>query len=534
MTGEVLIVDDTPENLQVLSTILRGEGLTVRLAPNGHFALRSVAARHPDLILLDVRMPDMDGFAVCRQLHDDPTTAHIPVLFLSASQEPEERLQAFKVGGLDFISKPFHTDEVLARVSTQLTLARLRRDLAKANALLSSQVVDEQHHRRYAENIAEDRQVRLELALDAAGMGTWGAAGPEAPIQVDRQAQRLLNLPEPVMSGGWKTLIDGFEPTDQAVLSARWQRAMTERQTFDLEGWWRSTPERRRIRIRGRVDTEHTSSRVVGLVWDVTVDHQMRNRLTQSEKLESLGQLAGGLAHDFNNHLTVILGNIDLMRLHTGSDAKTRDRLNNINQAALTAAGLVRDLLTFARRRETTVTTLSLNGAISELQSMLHTLLGKRICLQLTVPARDLTVRGNREQLQNAVMNLCINARDAIAKGGSLRVGVSLDHVDGVACRICAQEVVGEFATITVVDDGEGIHPDIQDRIFEPFFTTKPEGKGTGLGLAAVIGCVTSHHGHLLLESAPGRGATFRILLPLAEEVGGASHGQTSEAGLGR
>ena len=216
MIGEVLIVDDTPENLQVLSAILREEGLLVRLAPSGAFALRSVQARHPDLILLDIRMPEMDGFVVCQRLRDDPATAHIPVLFLSASQEPDERLEAFNVGGLDFIPKPFLSSEVLARVSTHLSIARLRRDLAKANFQLSSQVVDEQHQRRQAENIAEDRQVRLEMALNAAGMGTWIANGPDGHIQFDQQAQQLLALHETYLSGGWRDLVDGFAPANQA------------------------------------------------------------------------------------------------------------------------------------------------------------------------------------------------------------------------------------------------------------------------------------------------------------------------------
>ena len=519
MIGEVLIVDDTPENLQVLSDILREEGLLVRLAPSGVFALRSVQARHPDLILLDIRMPEMDGFVVCQRLRDDPATAHIPVLFLSASQEPDERLEAFNVGGLDFIPKPFLSSEVLARVSTHLSIARLRRDLAKANFQLSSQVVDEQHQRRQAENIAEDRQVRLEMALNAAGMGTWIANGPDGHIQFDQQAQQLLALHETYLSGGWRDLVDGFAPANQAELTATWQRAFARHETFDFEGWWMKSAERRRIRIRGCLDADtlQQTRRIVGLVWDVTADYQMRARLVQSEKMESLGQLAGGLAHDFNNHLTVILGNLDLLHMHVGAETKTLQRLANINQAALTATGLVRDLMTFARQRELIMGTVSVNSTISELTSLLRSLLTPRIKLTVDMPLAEITVIGNREQLQNAVMNLCVNARDAISASGSLRVGVSLDHVDGVACRVCAQEVSGSFAAITVSDDGEGIPPEIQDRIFEPFFTTKAEGKGTGLGLAAVVGCVTVHHGHLLLDSTPGRGATFRILIPVME-----------------
>jgi two-component system, cell cycle sensor histidine kinase and response regulator CckA len=521
MIGEVLIVDDTPANLQVLSDILRDEGLSVRLAPSGVFALRSVQVRHPDLILLDIRMPEMDGFAVCQRLREDPATAHIPVLFLSASQEPDERLEAFNVGGLDFIPKPFFASEVLARVSAHLSIARLRCDLAKANLQLSSQVVDEQHQRRQAENIAEDRQVRLEMALNAAGMGTWIADGPDGQMQFDQQAQQLLALEEAHLSGGWRSLVNGFAPANRSELTTIWQRALAQHQTFDFEGWWMLSDERRRIRIRGCLDADESlgTKRIVGLVWDVTADHQMRARLVHSEKMESLGQLAGGLAHDFNNHLTVILGNLDLLHMHVGAEAKTLQRLTNINQAALTATGLVRDLMTFARRRELAMSTISLSNSISELKSLLKSLLTSRITLTIDTPMPEVTVIGNREQLQNAVMNLCVNARDAMPTAGSLRIGVSLDHVRGAVCRVCAHEVSGTFAVITVSDNGDGIPLDLQDRIFEPFFTTKAEGKGTGLGLAAVVGCVTAHHGHLLLDSTPGHGATFRILIPVTQAL---------------
>ncbi len=523
MTGEVLIVDDTPENLQVLSAILRGQGLTVRLAPSGAHALRSVRARHPDLILLDIRMPEMDGFEVCRQLRDDVLTARIPVLFLSASQDSAERIQAFSDGGIDFIAKPFHADEVVARVATHLTLARLRQDLALANARLQTEVVVEQRQRLVAEQVAEDRQVRLELALNAAGIGTWVVEGAHDLIQFDQRAQHILGLDQPSLVGGWQALVAGFSVEDRSALTAISTRALSHHQTFDLEGWWQQAGERRRIRIRGRMDTDAADRalRIIGLVWDVTADHQLRARLAQSEKLESLGHLAGGLAHDFNNHLTVILGNIELLRMHVGAEEKTLRRLGNINLAALTATGLVRDLLTFARRREVTMGSLPLSTTVKELESLLRSLLGTRISLVIATGTCPLMVRGNREQLQNAVMNLCVNARDGIPGHGSLLVTVAQEQVVEGHCRVCAKEVRGSFAAITVRDDGDGIPVELQDRIFEPFFTTKPEGKGTGLGLAAVVGCVTAHHGHLLLDSRPGQGSTFRLLFPLCAESTG-------------
>jgi signal transduction histidine kinase len=517
MNGEVLIVDDTPGNLQVLGSILQRAGLTVRLAPDGAFALRSVAARRPDLILLDVRMPDMDGLEVCRQLRRDPATSGIPVLFLSASDEIAERLGAFAAGGLDFISKPFQADEVLARVSTHLSLARLREQLASANSHLAERVVDERDHRRRAEDLAHERQARLELVMAAAGMGTWTIAGEDGAAELDAEAMAILGTRDARLPGGWSGLAAGFSDEERPAIAAAWARGQGGSGVFEVEGWWHAGGPRRRLRLRGRaLSGQGTAPRVIGLVWDVTGSHNLALRLVQSEKLESLGQLAGGLAHDFNNHLMVILGNIDLLRTSMADEAKVGERLTSIDRAAMNASSLVRDLLTFSRRREIRLERIQLASVVIELEALLRSMLGKRIELTLGRVDAGLAVLGSREQLQNALLNLCVNARDAMPDGGRLSLSVQAEDVAGAQCRICAHEVSGSFASITVSDDGSGIPEAIQDRIFEPFFTTKPEGKGTGLGLATVVGCVTAHHGHLLMESEPEIGTRFRILIPPA------------------
>jgi signal transduction histidine kinase/CheY-like chemotaxis protein len=517
LSGEVLIVDDVPDNLRVLGDILVSQGLRVRLAPGGAYAMTSVGVRKPDLILMDLRMPEMDGVEVCRRLRADPATAAIPVLFLSASQDPAERVACFAAGGCDFISKPFNAAEVLARVSSQLTLARQRSEIEAANARLSRQVKEESTGRQDAELIAHDRQIRLDLALSAAGMCSWAAASPDGHIVVSPEASALLGCDAMGLPGGWRELVDGFSAEDRPVLEAARRSGLDSGSVFEAEGWWTGRDQRRRIRIRGRFTGGGSQGqRVVGLVWEVTAEHSLRQRLARSDKMEALGQLAGGLAHDFNNHLQVIIGNLDLLRQGAGLGHASDPRLAAIHRSVSLASELVRDLLAFARRREVEQTTMQLAKATFDVEVLLRCSLGSSCALVLgTIDVAALVV-GNREQFQNALLNLCLNARDAMPLGGTVRIDVSRGTISGKRCRCCAHDVAGTFAVISVADDGCGIPANLQDRIFEPFFTTKPDGRGTGLGLAMVVGFVTAHHGHLLLDSQPGQGATFRILLPLA------------------
>jgi signal transduction histidine kinase/DNA-binding response OmpR family regulator len=517
MSGEVLIVDDIPDNLRVLGDILISQGLRVRLAPGGAYAMLSVGVRKPDLILMDIRMPELDGMEVCRRLRANPATAAIPVLFLSASQDPVERVACFEAGGVDFISKPFNAAEVLARVSSQLTIARQRAEIEAANARLAKQVSEESSGRQDAEAIAHDRQIRLDLALSATGMGSWAATSPDGHILVSPETSALLGCDAMGLPGGWRELVERFSPEDRPLIAAAWQCGLSNGSVFEAEGWWTGRDGRRRIRIRGRLsDGGVHGQRVVGLAWDVTEEHSLRQRLARSDKMEALGQLAGGLAHDFNNHLQVIVGNLDLLRQGAGLGAAGDPRLASIHRSVASASELVRDLLTFARRREAEQTAMQLAAATGELEALLRCSLGSSCALVLGTFDADARVVANREQFQNALLNLCINARDAMPLGGTVRIDAARGTVAGSRCRCCAHDVSGEYAIISVADDGCGIPADLQDRIFEPFFTTKPDGRGTGLGLAMVVGFVTSHHGHLLLDSQPGEGATFRILLPLA------------------
>jgi PAS domain S-box-containing protein len=264
----------------------------------------------------------------------------------------------------------------------------------------------------------------------------------------------------------------------------------------------------------------------VGLGRDVTEVRKMEAQLRQAQKLEAIGRLAGGVAHEFNNQLTVINGSLDFLTAYLPEGDPRRDDGERIRQATERSAQLVRQLLTFSRQQPQEMGPLDLTALVRELEPILRLFLGERIALRTRTASRLPIVRADRFQIEQLLMNLVTNARDAMAPEGlpvagdtvtletaSVRVG---EHgPDVIANRLRA----GHYVMLGVIDNGPGIPPELREHIFEPFFTTKEVGKGTGLGLASVFGIVQQHRGYIECASKPGRGAAFRVYLPQAGGV---------------
>ncbi|WP_005032439.1 ATP-binding protein [Holophaga foetida] len=259
----------------------------------------------------------------------------------------------------------------------------------------------------------------------------------------------------------------------------------------------------------------------VDITEQVAAEESLRvqeEQLRQSQKMDAIGQLAGGVAHDFNNMLAGILGSAELLAEELPEDAPHRALVKTIIQASERAAELTSKLLAFSRKGKLVSTALDLHRIIQDTLGLLSRSVDKRIEIRQALNARNPQVVGDPSQLENALLNLCINARDAMPEGGVLTV-----ETEDVRLREPLSDPVGfhieagAYVRLSVRDTGHGIPPEIRARIFEPFFTTKAEGRGTGLGLAAVYGIVKSHRGALQVESEPGQGSAFNILLPLDE-----------------
>jgi len=241
---------------------------------------------------------------------------------------------------------------------------------------------------------------------------------------------------------------------------------------------------------------------------------RLQDQLLHSQRLEAVGRLAGGMAHDFNNVLTAVLGSIELLLLDTPSDRPHREELDIIRDAAMRAKDLIRRLLAFSARQVLQPTVLDLNRLVTDIGKMLRRLIGEDVKLENALAPELGAVRVDAGQIEQVLVNLAVNARDAMPKGGNLTIRTADVLVDGKGDPPAPAIPAGRYVLLGVSDSGIGMGDEIRAHLFEPFFTTKPRGKGTGLGLATVYGIVRQSGGYIAVDSAPGRGATFRIYLP--------------------
>jgi two-component system NtrC family sensor kinase len=256
---------------------------------------------------------------------------------------------------------------------------------------------------------------------------------------------------------------------------------------------------------------------VASLGTDVTDQRNLEEQLRQSQKMEAVGQLAGGVAHDFNNLLTVILGYGNMARLKVGPDSPVSNCVDQVIEAAGRAAELTQGLLAFSRKQVMTPRPVELNAIIRDVDKFLRRIIGEDIRLTTTLTGAEPVVLADKGQVEQVLINLAANARDAMPKGGLLAVATELRTLDESFIRAHGYGREGEYAVVSVSDTGQGMDAETRHRIFEPFFTTKEPGKGTGLGLSIVYGIVKQHGGYINAYSEPGKGTTFRIHLPLAE-----------------
>jgi signal transduction histidine kinase len=259
-----------------------------------------------------------------------------------------------------------------------------------------------------------------------------------------------------------------------------------------------------------------TRAVLAGFVRDITERRALEEQLRQSQKLEAIGRLAGGVAHDFNNILMSVMGAADLLLMEMRPGDPARDEVIEIKQSVDRGAGLTRQLLAFSRRQAVRSRTFALGDIVRGMDTMLRRLIGPEIDFEIVSAPEPLMVVADPGQIEQVVLNLVVNARDATPDGGHVIVRVEEIDVDEPMAVALVEAKAGRYARLSVSDTGCGIDEQTRAKLFEPFFTTKEQGKGTGLGLSIVYGIVRQSGGYITVASEPGKGATFLIYLPMA------------------
>jgi PAS domain S-box-containing protein len=493
ISAKVLVVEDDPIVAHVLQQQLLKFGYEVfGTAASGEQALRQIESAQPDIILMDIRLEgQIDGIETAtRILRGHP----IPVVYLtsSASEETLERARDTKPYG--YLIKPFNDRELHATIQMAV-------------------------QRYISEEALRESEARLDRAQEIAGVGSWELAIASSEFIWSRQLYRIAGL-SPDATPTIATMAASVHPDDYPAVPVWLAALQTGPRNDPIElRIERPDGDERIVRVDGRplIDADGAVRRLAGTAQDITERRLIERQLVQAQKMEAIGSLTGGMAHDFNNVLGVIIGNLELLKRLVPVDGEAADLCGEALDGASRCADLIRRLLAFARRQPLHPERTNVNALVANIIQLLGRTLGEDITLKVSLDAAVCNVMVDPVQLEAAVINLAANARDAMPVGGRLEITTRAACLEASDAAIWPDVAPGDYALIEISDTGTGIPPEIIGRIFEPFFTTKGPGDGSGLGLSMAFGFVKQSGGHLSAHSEPGLGTTFRLYLPRSD-----------------
>ena len=537
---EILIVDDSVESLRILSTTLPDHGYVVRPAISGRLALASVAQRVPDMILLDVDMPDLNGYEICRRLKSLPECKDIPIIFISALEQPVDKVRAFNAGGIDYITKPFHPDELILRVHNQLALKKMHIALERSNEELEQRVKE----RTMALEIA-NKELRNEIAGRHRAQGALKESEEKyrllfdhADVMVsvyDRDGVcQLMNHKVAGLFGGTPQEFIGktfheLHPESAEEYTNRIRHTIDSGESREYEDKV-TFPTGEHIllsRVHPIPDADGTARTAQIISHDITErikaekdKLRLEQIIHQNQKMEAMGTLANGVAHDFNNILFALSGYTELSFEFADENSILRANLNKIRQAINRASDLVKQILTFSRQVETKLQPIQPKLIVKEALNLLRASLPATLEFRMNI-ASDAYILADASQVHQVIVNLCVNAAHAMEPNGGVLIVNMIDrNIEMTEIRPSMRLSHGRHMVLSVTDTGSGIPGEIVDKIFDPYFSTKPQDKGTGLGLATVNGIINSYGGSIQVTSEPGEGSRFDVFIPIFETRG--------------
>ena len=378
----------------------------------------------------------------------------------------------------------------------------------------------ERHRSAEALRTAEER---MRFALEAAGVGIWDKDFTSGTLEWSEILESQHGLPPGTFGGTFEAFTNCVHPDDREALAATMSKAHAAGGDFTvLYRVLLPAGPPRWLSGAGRIvhDAHGKPVRGIGICLDVTERHSLEAQYLQAQKMEAIGRLAGGVAHDFNNLLTVILGFCELLLADRDDDPHRLD-IVEIQKAAMRAAGLTGQLLAFSRKQIVEPMRLDLNVVVADMKGMLGRLIGEDVRIVMGLRPGLAAILADRGQVEQIILNLAVNARDAMPKGGTLSIETADVELDEHYATQHFGVKPGAYVALTLSDTGSGMTPEVQARVFEPFFTTKEVGKGTGLGLATVHGIVSRSGGHVGVYSEIGRGTSFKVYFPRTDTAEG-------------
>lgn len=505
----------------------------VTAVPDGEMALAHALSEPPDLVLSDVMMPRMDGFGLLRALRSHEQTRTIPVILLSARAGEASAVEGLDAGADDYLVKPFSARELLARVRTHLEMGRLRRGLAlELERRVDERTAELMETTRALEiEIAERKRTEVALRDSEQRYRTVGETASDAMITIDesssivfvnRAAERIFGYSREEMLGQSLTmLMPGALRQLHLSSFERYHESRAKHiswEAVELPGLHKNGTEIP-LEISFGEFMRGGEHYFTGIARDITDRKHMEEQLRQSQKMEAIGQLAGGVAHDFNNLLTVIVGYSQLLLSETIAQS-VREGLDQIARAADRASALTRQLLAFSRKQILRPEVVNPNEIINELEKMLARLIGEDLELVTRLDPRLDRITIDPSQMEQIIVNLAVNSRDAMPDGGKLTIETENVYLDEEYSQLHAEVEPGWYVRMALSDTGSGMDEATKARLFEPFFTTKEMGKGTGLGLSTVHGIVKQSGGHIWIYSEVDRGTTFKLYFPVTAAAG--------------
>ncbi|MCA9517553.1 MAG: response regulator [Myxococcales bacterium] len=506
----VLIVDDNDVDRELIRRMLSGR-FAILEAPTAREGLAALEERQIDCVVLDYRLPDEDGIDVLASI----TARDTPVIMLTGEGNTTVAVEAMKRGAQDYLGKNYLQRDTLARaVDNALEKLRLEREVRQRDEELRRYVaaLDRQRTELASSNrVLAEREAQLRVILGQLPAMIWTTDDERRYTSVSGAVLTAIGVDPTSLVGRF---VGDVHPDAIPMTPAEAHTSALEGESQRYEVRWMERTFECHVEPLLSQTTEVMG--VVGVALDTTDRVRLEEQLRHAQKMEAVGKLAGGVAHDFNNILTVIVSFAELVRRSIDGAHAAQDDLNEVVRAAERGEALVRQLLTFSRRQRFEPRAVDANALVADMYPMLSRLVGSEVQLDVRPSVGPAIVRVDPGNFEQVLANLAVNAKDAMPNGGALRVTVqAIGGGDGAPGD---KGLTPPLVRVSVADTGHGMSRDVMSRVFEPFFTTKDFGRGTGLGLSTSWGIVTQAGGTIWIESDLGKGTTFHVELPATVE----------------